>query len=88
MKAASKSQLATVLYWCNPETYREDSERREMRYFTKHPNGYHVRVIFNKSRGIWRTDKFKGDVLICSAAGATFDGAMLQTTMTGARIDE
>ncbi|MGB8789445.1 MAG: hypothetical protein WA755_13580 [Candidatus Acidiferrales bacterium] len=87
-KVASKSQLATVLYWFDRATYSEDSERRGMCYFTKRPNGYHVRVVFNKSRGNWRTEKFKGDRLICSAAGATFDGAMMQTTMVRAEVDE
>ncbi|MFZ0637600.1 MAG: hypothetical protein WA755_16680 [Candidatus Acidiferrales bacterium] len=87
-ESPSRSQLEQVLYWFHSETYSEDAEHREMCYFTKHPNGYRVRVIFNKSRGIWRTDKFRGDVLICSAAGSTFDGAMLQTTMVSAEVDE
>ncbi|MFZ0739561.1 MAG: hypothetical protein WBL70_17110 [Candidatus Acidiferrales bacterium] len=87
-ESPSQSQLETVLYWFDPTTYKEDSERREMCYVTKHRNGYHVRVVFNKSRGNWRIDKFKRDVLICSAAGATFDGAMMQTTMVRAEVDE
>lgn len=87
-ESPSRSQLETVLYWFDPTTYKEDSERREMCYLTKHRNGYRVRVVFNRSRGDWKTDKVKGDVLICSAAGSTFDGAMLQTTMLGAEIDE
>ncbi len=87
-EAPSKSQLEQVLYWFHSGTYIEDSEHREMCYFTKHPNGYHVRVVFNKSRSNWQTEKFKGDELVCSAAGATFDGAMMQTTMVGAEVGE
>ena len=87
-EAPSKSQLEQVLYWFHSETYKEDSERREMFYFTKRRNGYRVRVVFSKSRGNWRIDKFKGDMLICSAEGATFDRTMVQTTMVGAEADE
>ncbi|MFZ0738433.1 MAG: hypothetical protein WAM96_15165 [Candidatus Acidiferrales bacterium] len=87
-ESPSRSQLETVLYWFDRTTYNEDSERREMCYFTKSPNGYHVRVVFNKSRSNWQTDKFKGDMLICSAEGATFDRTMVQTTMVGAEADE
>ena len=86
--AFSKSQLETVLYWFDPETYREDSEHREMSYFTNHRNGYHVRVVFNKNLGNWQTDKFKGDTHICSALGATFNEVMMHTTLVGAEIDE
>jgi len=67
-KAPSNSQLETVLYWFDSETYREDSEHREMFYFTNHRNGYHVRVVFNKSRSSWQTDKFNGDTHICLAS--------------------
>ncbi len=87
-ESPSQSHSETVVYWFDRATYKEDLERREMCYFTKRPNGYHVRVVFNQGRGNWRTEKFKGDVLICSAAGSTFDGAMIQTTMFGAEIDE
>jgi hypothetical protein len=59
-----------------------------MCYFTKHPNGYRVLVIHNKNRGSWQTEKFRGDKLICLAAGSTFDGAMIQTTMVGAEEGE
>jgi hypothetical protein len=34
-------------------------------------DGYRVRVIYNKNRGKWRTEKFEGDVLIGSVAGPT-----------------
>jgi len=87
-KAPSKSQLETVIYWFDPETYREDSERREMSYFTNHRNGYHIRVVFHKSRSSWQTDKFKGDTRICLATGATFNEVMMHTTLVGAGIDE
>ncbi len=44
--------------------------------------------IQDKNRGNWQTEKFRGDKLICLAAGPTFDGAMIQTTMVGAAVDE
>jgi hypothetical protein len=47
-----------------------------------------VLVIQDKGSGTWRTEKFRGDVVVCLAAGATFDGAMIQTTMVGAQADE
>ena len=77
-----------MIYWFDPGTYRDDSDHREICYFTKHPNGYRVLVIQDKGSGKWRTEKFRGDILICSAAGATFDQAMIQTTMVGAAVDE
>jgi len=44
--------------------------------------------IQDKNSGSWQTEKFRGDKLICLAAGATFDGAMIQTAMAGAEADE
>jgi len=82
------SNLESVIYWPNPGTYREDSHHREMCYSPQRPYGYRVRVIHDKGSGKWRTEKFRGDVLICSATGAIFDKAILQTTMVGAEVDE
>jgi hypothetical protein len=86
--ADAGSNLESVIYWPDLNTYRADSDHREICYFTKHPNGYRVRVSHYEGSGIWRTEKFRGDVLVCLAAGATFDGAMTQTTMVGAQADE
>jgi hypothetical protein len=80
--------LEPVIYWPDLDTYRADFDHREMCYFAKNGNGYRVRVIHDKGSGKWRTEKFRGDVLVCLAAGATFDGAMIQTTMVGAQADE
>jgi hypothetical protein len=87
-KSDAGSNPESVVYWLDPGAYRENSEHREMCYFTKHPNGYRVLVIQDKRSGRWRTEKFRGDKLICSAAGTTFDGAMIQTTMVGAEAGE
>jgi hypothetical protein len=84
----SNAPPQAVTYWFDPGTFREDSDHREMCYFTKQRNGHHVRVIYNKDRGNWQTEKFRGDKRICLAAGPTFDKAMLQTTMVGAESDE
>ncbi|MGA8104120.1 MAG: hypothetical protein WB869_18315 [Candidatus Acidiferrales bacterium] len=81
------SNLGSVIYWFDPGTYLEDSDHREMCCFTKDPNGYRVRVIYHQDRGNW-TERFRGDQLICWAAGPTFDGAMIQTTMVGAGPNE
>jgi hypothetical protein len=80
--------LEPVIYWPDLDTYRADSDHREICYFTKHPNGYRVRVIHHTDSGKWRTEKFRGDILICSAAGATFDKVMIQTTIVSAEADE
>ena len=53
------SNLESVVYWLDPGTYQEDSEKREMFYIPKHPNGYRVLVIQNKNSGNWRTEKFR-----------------------------
>ena len=82
------SSVESVVYWLDPGTYREDSDHREICYFTKHPNSFRVRVIHDRGNGKWRTEKFRGDILVCLAAGATFDQAMVQTTMVGAESDE
>ena len=59
-----------------------------MCYFSKLTNDYFVRVIFEKNSGRWQTEKFKGDTLIRSAFGSTFDGAMIHATMGGPEPDE
>ena len=74
------SNLESAVYWLDPGTYREDSDQREMCYFTKRPNGYQVRVIYNRNRGDWQTEKFRGDSVICYAVGPTFDQAMTGNT--------
>jgi hypothetical protein len=79
-KRNSGSNLESAFYWLDPGTYREDSGQREMCYFTKRPNGYHVRVIYNRNRGDWQTEKFRGDSVICYAVGPTFDQAMTGNT--------
>ena len=60
------SNPESVVYWPDPGTYRQNSDHREICYFTKHPNGYRVRVIHDMGSGKWRTEKFRGDKLICS----------------------
>jgi hypothetical protein len=82
------SNLESVIYWPDLDTFGADSDHREICYFTKHPNGFRVRVIHDKDNGRWRTEKFRGDILVCLAAGATFDQAMVQTTMVGAHAEE
>ena len=49
---------------------------------------YFVRVIFEKQTRRWQAEKYKGEKLIRSAFGSTFDGAMLHTTMGGPEADE
>jgi hypothetical protein len=80
--------LESVIYWPDLDTYRADSDHRELCYFTKHPNGYRVRVSHYEGSGKWQTDKFRGDILVCLAAGPTFDKTMIQTTMAGAHPGE
>ena len=80
--------LVDVCYEPAPETLREDSERKEMRYFTKPKNGYSIRVIFEKRTGRWQTKKFKGRKLVRTAFGSTFEQAMIHTTMNGLEAGE
>ena len=75
-------------YWPDLATFREDPERKEICYFTKPMNAYFVRVILEKKTGEWQTQKFKGEELIRSAFGRTFDEAMIHTTLTGLEPDE
>ena len=83
-----QQSLVDVCYWPAPETFQEDSQRKEMCYFTKPKNGYFIRVIFEKTAGEWRTEKSKGKKLIRSAFASTFDKAMMHTTMDGPEPDE
>ena len=83
-----KASLIRVLYWPDLATFYEDSERKGMWYFTKPTNGYWIRVVFDKKTAWWLTEKFKGDKRIRLAEGATFDGAMIHTTMGGPEPDE
>lgn len=83
-----QESLVSVFYEPAPETYRENSRRKEMRYFTKPKNGYSISVICEKPAGKWRLEKFKGKQLIQTAFGSTFGQAMLRTTMGGLEADE
>jgi hypothetical protein len=76
------------VYWPDLATFHEDSEHKEMWYFTKPNNGYWIRVVLDRKTGRWRTEKYKGDTLVRSAFGPTFDGAMIHTTMGGPEPDE
>ena len=59
-----QQSLVDVCYWPSPETFREDSDRKEMCYFTRPRNKYFVRVVFEKNTGRWQTEKFRGNKLI------------------------
>jgi hypothetical protein len=83
-----QQSAAEVCYEPAPETFREDSKRKEICYFTKPKNGYSVRVIFEKKTGCWRTEKFKDKKLIQTAFGKTLDQAMIHTTMGGLEPDK
>jgi len=77
-----------VCYEPAPETFRENSHRKELDYFTTPQNGFFIRVIFEKKTGRWLTQKFKGEQLIRSAFGSTLDEAMIHTTIDGPEADE
>lgn len=77
-----------VCYEPAPETFRENGRQKEMRYFTTPTNGFSVRVIFDKKTGRWQTEKYKGEQIIGSASGSTFDQAMIHTTMRGPELGE
>jgi hypothetical protein len=53
-----------------------------MCYFTEPMNGYFVHLSFKK-KGEWQTKKFRGNKLVRTAFGSTFDQAMIGTTMDG-----
>jgi hypothetical protein len=83
-----QKSLVHVCYEPAPETYRENSCRKEMRYFTTPGNGFFIRVVFDKKTGEWQTQKFKGEQLIRCAFGSTLDEAMIHTTIDGPEPDE
>lgn len=76
-----------VCYEPAPETFHENSEQKEMRYFPKARNSYSIRVIFEKKASKWRTEKLKGSQVIRTACGSTFDQVMIHTTMGGSEPD-
>jgi hypothetical protein len=83
-----KQSIVDVCYWPAPATFHEHSERKEMCYFPNLANDYFVRVIFEKRMNEWQTEKYKGDTLVRSAFGPTFDKVMINTTMGGPEPDE
>ena len=83
-----QKSLVGVCYEPEPETFRENSRRKELDYFTTPQNGFFIRVTFEKATGEWQTQKFKGDQLIRSAFGSTLDEAMTHTTIDGPEPDE
>lgn len=87
-RQTGRESLVHVCYEPSPETYRENSKRKEMRYFTTPTNGFSVRVIFDKETGRWRSEKFRGPKLIRMAQGSTFEQVMIHTTMDRPEPDE
>jgi hypothetical protein len=83
-----QQSVVDVCYEPAPETFREDSRQKALRYFTKRKNGYSIRVTFEKGTGGWGTEKFKGKKLVRSAEGSTFEQTMIHTTMDGPEPDE
>jgi hypothetical protein len=83
-----QQSLVHVCYEPAPETFQENSRRKEMRYFTTPRNGFFIRVILVKKTGEWQTEKFKGEQLIRCAFGSTLDEAMIHTTIDGPEADE
>lgn len=47
-KRTREQSLVNACYWPAPDTFREKSTRKEMCYFTKPPNDFFVRVVFEK----------------------------------------
>jgi hypothetical protein len=80
--------LADLCYEPAPKTFRENSQRKELDYFTTPKNGFFIRVILEKKTGQWQTQKFKAEQLIRSAFGATLDEAMIHTAIDGPEPDE
>jgi len=87
-RQSGRQSFLGLCYWPAPDTFLEDSERKEMCYFTKPQNNYFVRVTFEKNTGRWRTKKLKGKKLIRLAVGPGFDITMIHTTMGGLEPDE
>ena len=87
-RQTGKKSIAESCYWPDLATFHEDSEHKEMCYFTEPKNGYSIRVVLEKASRRWRTEKFKGNRLVRTAFGSTFDQAMIQTTMGGPEQDE
>jgi hypothetical protein len=83
-----KKSIVDVCYWPAPATFHEDSERKEMCYFSNLANDYFVRVIFEKRTDEWQTEKYKGDTLVRRTFGSAFDKVMINTTMGGPESDE
>jgi hypothetical protein len=83
-----QQSVVQVCYEPAPETFRENSRRKELDYFTTPRNGFFIRVILEKKTGEWQTQKFKGEQLIRSAFGSTLDEAMTHTTIDGPEPDE
>ena len=84
----TKRPSVEVCYWPDLATFHEDSEHKEMWYFTKPNNRYWIRVVFDRKTGRWQTEKYKGDTLVRSAFGSTSDQTMLRTTMGGPEPEE
>lgn len=83
-----RESVVHVCYAPAPETYRETSARKEMRYFTKPKSTYSIRVICEKPTDRWRTEKVSGKKLIRTAVASTFDQALIHATMGGVEADE
>ncbi len=85
---AAQPYLVAACYWFDFRTYEEDEELREMCYYPNEESPYCLRVSVRKDTGVWETFKYRDEELVCSASGATFEAAMMQTTIIGLQPDE
>jgi hypothetical protein len=71
------------VYYFDPLTFAENSHDRRMRYYPRDPSPFWVEAVIRKADRHIETRKYRGEELICHAAGPDFQKAMIHTTMVG-----
>jgi hypothetical protein len=60
-----------------PLTFAENSHDRRMRYYPRDPSPFWVEVVIRKADRHIETRKYRGEELVCHAAGPDFQKAMI-----------
>ena len=81
-------QFDASCYQFDPCTFHENAEKRQMSYHSRANPEFSVEVVIPKRSSEIVVSKFRGEIQLWVASGASFDGAMLQATLMGMAGDE
>lgn len=75
-------------YWADPESYREDDERRTLHYVSERESEFYIEVTYLKDRQTWQGTKYRGDAEILWATGQDLRRLLIQLACRGVHEGE